>query len=76
VLPLGILVIDYAELASDLEGESRRPIEFLGPERDPACVDFHLAERSVFTASARQVRQPLYIRSVGRWRCYARHPAL
>jgi hypothetical protein len=73
VLPLEILVIDYEKLVSDLEGQSRRLTEFLHLEWEPACLDFHLTERSVLTASAWQVRQPLYHRSIGRWRRYARH---
>jgi hypothetical protein len=73
VLPLETLVIDYEKLVSDPEGESRRLIEFLDLEWEPACLDFHLTERPVLTASAWQVRQPLYARSVGRWRRYARH---
>jgi len=72
-LPLEILTIDYEKLVLDLEGESRRLIEFLGLEWEPACLDFHLTERPVLTASAWQVRQPLYRRSIGRWRCYERH---
>jgi tetratricopeptide (TPR) repeat protein len=72
VLPLQILVIDYEKLVEDLEGESRRLMKFLGLEWEPACLDFHLTERPVLTASAWQVRQPLYTRSVGRWRNYRR----
>jgi hypothetical protein len=70
VLPLEILVIDYEELVSDLERESRRLIEFLGLEWEAACLDFYLTERPVLTASAWQVRQPLSSRSVGRWQRY------
>ena len=73
VLPLEILMIDYEDLVADLEGESRRLIEFLGLEWEPACLDFHRTERPVMTASAWQVRQPLYQHSVGRWRRYARN---
>jgi tetratricopeptide (TPR) repeat protein len=73
LLPLEILVIDYEKLVSDPERESRRLIEFLGLEWEPVCLDFHLTERPVLTASAWQVRQPLYTRSVGRWRRYAGH---
>jgi hypothetical protein len=73
MLPLEILAIDYEKLVSDLEGESRRLIEFLGLEWEPACLDFHRTERPVLTASAWQVRQPLYRHSIGRWRRYARH---
>jgi tetratricopeptide (TPR) repeat protein len=73
VLPLDILEIDYEKLVLDPESESRRLIAFLGLEWEPACRDFHRTERPVLTASAWQVRQPLYTRSVGRWRCYERH---
>ncbi len=73
VLPLEILAIDYEKLVSDPEGESRRLIAFLGLEWEPACLDFHRTERPVLTASAWQVRQPLYRRSIGRWRGYARY---
>ena len=72
VLPLAMLVIEYEKLVSNLAGESRRLIEFLGLEWEPSCLDFHLTERPVLTASAWQVRQPLYTRSVGRWRRYER----
>ena len=39
----------------------------------PACLDFHKTQRTVLTASGWQVRQPLFTRSVGRWRKYERH---
>jgi tetratricopeptide (TPR) repeat protein len=73
VLPLDILVMDYESLVAYPERESRRLIEFLGLEWEPACLDFHRTQRPVLTASAWQVRQPPYPRSVGRWRHYARH---
>jgi tetratricopeptide (TPR) repeat protein len=73
VLPLDILAIDYEKLVSDLEGESRHLIEFLGLDWHRACLDFHRTARPVFTASAWQVRQPLYRASVGRWRQYETH---
>ena len=73
VLPLRWMEVQYELLVADLEGESRRLIEFLGLEWEPACLDFHRTERTVLTASTWQVRQPLYNRSVGRWRQYERH---
>ena len=51
VLPLDMLVVDYEELVADPEGESRRLIEFLGLDWEPACLDFHRTERTVFSAS-------------------------
>lgn len=73
VLPMRLLEIDYETLVGDLEGESRRLIAFLGLDWEPRCLDFHLTERSVTTASTWQVRQKLYSGSVGRWRQYRRH---
>ena len=73
VAPLEMLVIDYEKLVSDPENESRRLIEFLDLEWEPAGLDFHRTERPVLTASAWQVRQPLYRSSIGRWLRYARH---
>jgi tetratricopeptide (TPR) repeat protein len=72
VLPLKILVINYEDLVSDLEGECRRLVAFLGLDWERACLDFYRTERPILTASAWQVRQPLYGRSVGRWCRYAR----
>jgi hypothetical protein len=73
VLPFEMLTIDYEKLVSDPEAESRRLIEFLGLEWEPACLEFHRTERPVLTASAWQVRQPLYTRSLGRWCRYEPH---
>jgi hypothetical protein len=73
VLPLRMLDVSYEAMVADLEGESRRLIAFLGLAWESACLDFHRTERTVMTASGWQVRQPLYGRSVGRWRHYERY---
>jgi tetratricopeptide (TPR) repeat protein len=75
-LPLQMLTMRYEDLVDDLEGNSRRLIEFLGLPWEPACLEFHKTDRAVATASFWQVRQPLYNRSVGRWRHYERHLGL
>ncbi len=72
-LPLRMMTIQYEELVGDLEGQSRRLIDFLGLPWEPACLDFHKTERPVLTASFWQVRQPLYSSSVGRWKNYESH---
>lgn len=70
-LPEGaLLVVPYAELIAEPETWSRRIIEFAGLEWDSRCLEFHKTQRSVLTASSWQVRQPIYSRSVGRWRNY------
>jgi tetratricopeptide (TPR) repeat protein len=68
--PLAWLEVRYEELVGDLEGQSRRMIQFLGLDWDPACLRFHTTRRVVCTASLTQVRRPLYSHSVGRWRTY------
>lgn len=75
LLPLHMIEINYETLIADLEGESRRLIEFLGLDWEPACLDFHRTERTVATVSHWQVRQPIYSSSVGRWRHYEKHLA-
>ena len=73
VLRPPMLEMNYEKLVADLEGESRRLIDFLGLEWEAGCLAFHETDRPVTTASGWQVRQPLYDRSVGRWRHYAAH---
>ncbi|HEY1891665.1 MAG TPA: sulfotransferase [Steroidobacteraceae bacterium] len=70
-LPEGVLLlVPYADLIAEPETWSRRIIEFAGLEWDSRCLEFHKTQRSVLTASNWQVRQPIYSRSVGRWRNY------
>lgn len=70
VMPESILQIDYEDLVRDLEGSARRIVEFAGLAWDDACLSFHETERTVQTASATQVRQPIYETSVNRWKPY------
>jgi tetratricopeptide (TPR) repeat protein len=72
-LPLRLLDVQYETLVADLEGETRRMVDFLGLDWHPACLSFHETERVVNTFSAWQVRQPIFSSSVGRWRNYERH---
>ncbi|MGH8496472.1 MAG: tetratricopeptide repeat-containing sulfotransferase family protein [Gammaproteobacteria bacterium] len=69
---VALLEVDYEALVEDPEGQSRRLIDFLGLAWDPACLDFHANPRVVRTASSRQVREPVYRRSVGRHRHYTK----
>ncbi|MDI1254434.1 sulfotransferase [Thermomonas sp.] len=49
----------YEDLLAGPETGIRTLLADCGLEFDPACLDFHAANRSVRTASAAQVRQPL-----------------
>jgi hypothetical protein len=70
VLPLPLLEVDYEETVADLEGAARKLVAWCGLAWEPACLEFHQAQRPVKTASAVQVRQPVYRTSVGKWRHY------
>lgn len=70
-LPPGqMLEIDYEALVAQPETEVAGLLAHCGLAWDDACLAFHRNERSVRTASASQVRQPLYASAVGRWRRY------
>jgi len=71
VLPAGVMLeVRYEAVIDDLEGEARQLVAHCGLAWDDACLAFHRAARPVRTASAGQVRQPLYRSAVGRWRAY------
>lgn len=69
-LPGKIHTLRYEDLVNDVEKESRRLVAFCGLEWQPTILDFHARNEASTTASAAQVRQPVYSRSVGRWRDY------
>ena len=73
VLDIPIMDLVYEDLVADLEGKSRELVDFVGLDWDPQCLRFHESKRIVNTASYDQVRQPIYTRSVERWRHYERH---
>jgi tetratricopeptide (TPR) repeat protein len=71
VLPPGfILDVPYEELVADQETWSRKMLDFIGLEWDARCLEFHVNNRQVTTASAWQVRQKIYRSSVARWHNY------
>ncbi len=71
VLPGKVLHVQYEHLVCDPEAQIRRLLEHCGLTFEPACLAFHETKRPVRTASAEQVRQPLYASGVGYWRNFA-----
>jgi Flp pilus assembly protein TadD len=67
-MPEAILDVGYEALVADLQGETRRVLAFLGLEYEPACLEFHRNPNPTATASAAQVRRPLYDSSIALWR--------
>jgi hypothetical protein len=70
VLPVPPIEVRYEELVADFEPQVRRLIEAVGLPWDPACLEFHTLKRPIRTASLKQVRQPIYSGSIGRWKRY------
>ncbi len=70
VFPGQIFDNSYEDMVADLEGQTRKVLDFCGLDWDPNCLNFHQAERAVRTASVTQVRQPVYKSSVEKWRKY------
>ena len=69
-LPVTIHEVQYEHLVANLEAEARNVVAACGLDWEPACLEFHSTQRTVRTASGTQVRQPIYQRSVGRWKNY------
>ena len=73
VLPVPVFELRYEELTAEPETISRRLVDFCGLDWDERCLRFHETQRTVWTASQAQVRQPVYRRGVGRWKHYETH---
>ena len=68
VLPGRVHRVQYEAMVSDTEAQIRALLDHCGLGFEPACLAFHETKRAVRTASAEQVRQPIYARGVGHWR--------
>jgi tetratricopeptide (TPR) repeat protein len=68
-----ILDVRYEAVVEDLEGEARRLLAWCDLPWDPRCLAFHQTRRPIRTASAAQVRQPLFRSSLDRGRRYQGH---
>ncbi len=70
-----ILDFDYDAFVAEPEPNARRLTDFLGLDWREECLAFHKRTNLVKTASVWQVREPLYVRSSGRWKNYERQLA-
>ena len=66
VLPLPILDVQYEEMVNYPDETMRRIVDFVGLPWHADCTEFYTNDRHVKTASAEQVRQPIYTTSIGR----------
>lgn len=70
LIPGAFLDVDYEKLVNNQQAESRRILQYLDLEWEDNCLNFHQHQGAAATASAAQVRQPIYNSSVGRWKSY------
>ena len=70
VLPGRVHRVHYERMIEDTEGEVRRLLAYLGLPFETGTLRFYETERAVRTASAQQVRQPIYRAGLDQWRHY------
>jgi hypothetical protein len=75
ILPGRIVEIAYEELVADAAGTVRHLLDALHLEWQPQCLEFDKNPAPVSTASAAQVRRPIYGGAVSIWRHYERELA-
>lgn len=68
VLPGKVLRVQHEDVLDDLEGQTRRMLDFLGLPFEQQCLAFHKTPRAVRTASSEQVRQPINRKGQGAWK--------
>ena len=69
-LPGFVLDIAYEDLVQTPEQQLRRITEFCGLPWQTQLMEFHHNSAPTNTASASQVRQPIYVNSLQKWRHY------
>jgi tetratricopeptide (TPR) repeat protein len=73
LLPQRMMEVRYEHLVGRQETVSRELVAFCGLDWEDSCLKFHDNPRPVRTSSSVQVRRPMYVSSLGRWRKYASH---
>jgi hypothetical protein len=72
-LEMPMFEMQYESLVEDPETRSRQLVEYCGLPWDERCLRYYESARNSKTASYDQVRQPIYRRSVRRWRNYEQY---
>ena len=73
ILPGHIHQVRYEDLVIDTEKQVRLMLDYCDLPFHEDCLTFHKTRRQVKTPSASQVRQPVYQKSVSRWKNYQEH---
>ncbi len=69
-LPGAIHSVSYEALVADQLGETRKLLKFCALEWEEACARFHENPAASTTASAAQVRRPMYSSALAHWQRY------
>jgi tetratricopeptide (TPR) repeat protein len=69
-LPGAVYDVSYEALVADQLGETRKLLAYCGLDWEAACAQFHAHPAASTTASAVQIRRPIYDSSVSQWRHY------
>jgi tetratricopeptide (TPR) repeat protein len=70
VMPGVIYDLPYEQVVADTEGEARKLLEHCDLQWQAQCLRFYENQQASTTASAAQVRRPIYSSSLERWRSY------
>lgn len=73
VMPGVIHSVNYEDVVNDTESEARQLLEHCNLEWQDRCLRFYENEQAATTASAAQVRKPVYRTSLNRWEQYREH---
>lgn len=65
-----IFLINYEDNVQNTETMTRKLLDHIGLEYEPACLEFYKNKRAVRTASSEQVRKPIYTDSILEWKNY------
>ncbi len=68
VLPGKVLRVQHEDVLDDLEGQTRRMLDFLEVPFEEQCLAFHQTDRAVRTASSEQVREPINRKGQDAWK--------
>ena len=66
-----IYKIQYEDLVNDLEGETKKMLNYCNFNFHKDCLEFYKNKRPVLTASNIQVRKKIFKNSIGKWKKYS-----
>ena len=72
-LDIEMMDVSYERLVGNQEDVTRQMLAFCGLPWDESCLEFYKSSRGITTASSNQVREPVYRRSLQRWKHYEQY---